>query len=194
MKKIITLVLALVLVFAMSVSVFAAESVVVDNRTNSSNTEGEKEGTVTINLSTATGVAAKVYYVVVEWENLVFEYDFGAEQPVWDPTTHTYKTETPAGSWKDGTADSVTQDKALTVANHSNAAVNVTTTVDAAKYGITVDLVIDSGDTSLETADTPARIDNYSAADKVVYDVTVSGTPTTTTQTIFNIKVTINPA
>ena len=199
MKKIITLVLALVLIFTMSVSVFATGAnpgtgeVVVDNTDDSSApTTVTKNNEVTITLSTDDVTPDTVYYVVLEWGNLAFSYKF-TQKPTWNPEKHEYETSGAAGTWDGGDTNGVTRANAIIVANHSNVGVVVETDVEGAKSGITVALTTTDGET-LERADTTERIAHYELADRVAYTINVSGNPTTNAQTKFNISVTIKPA
>ncbi len=114
MKKGIAIVLALVLTMGLCTSVFAAS----DNLTNSK-------------LVTSFNVNAKkssdaggddVISVNVEWGAMEFTYNSVASTR-WDPSSHTNKSYD-AGTWS-AVGDTVT------VANHSNVAINVDMSVEA---------------------------------------------------------------
>ena len=169
MKKIISLILALVLVLGLAVS---ASATTVHTFTNDPDTTNEPPYTDTgigsFNITPAT--INPVYYVDVEWESLVFEYSFGTE-PQWDPENHIYSPGSAAGWIDDKTSAKVT------VTNHSNKPLNVAATMDNTdKNGINVTYTWDK--TTLETADAPARLNDKNLADECVLTVNVAGIPT----------------
>ena len=114
MKKLVSLVLALVLALAMSVNVFAGEA----------NTQGTELDPTKTNNSTTADVDVKiagqeslkkVYSVDVTWESLNFTYTFSGTNE-WNPDEHAYE----AGA-EGGWGDHVSAD--IKVVNHSNAAI-----------------------------------------------------------------------
>ena len=106
MKKIISLILALVMMMSLSVTVFAAEY----NFT--------EPGTATINV-TGTYVEGEysedIISVDVAWGEMEFTYTDAAEG-TWNPATHTYENA--------GTASWSAKGNTITVTNHSNVPVN----------------------------------------------------------------------
>lgn len=195
MKKIIALALTLVLVLSMSVTVFATGStsgksgtVVYDTTKTPAVGPTDTNGEVTISMNSTDAKVDNVYYVVVAWNNLTFTYDFGNATLTWNPLTHEYAVDGTTKGW----SKEVEKD-ALTVANHSNAPVTVNATVDGAKQGITVKLTenTSAADNILDPADVDSRISNYGAADRLVYDIQVSGTPLSTDTTVFALTVKI---
>lgn len=111
MKKIISLILALVMVMSLSVTAFAAEGV-----TNGGTDTADVKGTYS---STAT---VTVYSVDIAWEGLNFTYN-GAFEGTWNPKTHEYENATVAG-WAAGNGT-------ITVTNHSNTEITATPSYNA---------------------------------------------------------------
>ncbi|MCC8357441.1 MAG: hypothetical protein LJU34_06320 [Oscillospiraceae bacterium] len=118
MKRAISLILAVVLVFAMSVTAFAAETVT------------QAGGTATANV-TATyeeaSPAATVYSVEISWGSMEFTYTEAADG-TWSSDSHEY-TDKGEAEWSYTSGANV-----VTVTNHSNAAVTATLAY-AAKTG-----------------------------------------------------------
>lgn len=77
------------------------------------------ENDVWINISPISEKVV-VYRVDVEWDSLVFTYDF-VSKPTWNPDDHTYSGES-TSAWQGATEATVT------VTNHSNASVSTKTT------------------------------------------------------------------
>lgn len=114
MKKLLTILLAINLVFAFSLSVLAATEI-GNSGEASANTGVEGDYSLGVNASYTPGVegASTVLSVDIAWGGMNFEYK--VESGVWDPTDHDYKN-TSGGAW--------TTDKAtITVTNHSNSAI-----------------------------------------------------------------------
>ena len=106
MRKFFAISLALVMVFALSVTCFAAR---ISELPGSESTE--------VKVSYTDGAAAPATYAVdVAWESLTFVYVQSAQE--WDATNH---VEVDAGEskWQDA-------DATITVTNHSNRAVKAT--------------------------------------------------------------------
>lgn len=100
MKKSISLILAIILVFSMSTIVSAEIGLGA----------GEYNGEVTGTYIAGVEGSGKVFCVDITWENLEFTYH-AANEPVWDTTNHKY-TDSSAAYW-DGMGT-------ITVTNHSN--------------------------------------------------------------------------
>ena len=113
MKKTISIMLALVLVLALSVTAFAAD---ITNVTDG-NTASQ---TVTATYVPGTvGATATVYSVTISWEgSSTITYSAADGGYVWDPQSLTYSGEVKEAGWS-GEAQYT-----ITVANRSNAAVN----------------------------------------------------------------------
>ena len=124
------------------------------------------------------------YNVTVSWANLSFKYDRSAQE--WDPSNHTYSG---TGAWEnDGSISN-----GITVANHSNWAVSVKATAPAVKNGVTVSVT--GGDKTLKSAASEGIYGVYENADKTIYAVSVSGTPTADEKfTVGTVTITISKA
>ena len=85
---------------------------------NPSTGNGKGKYNIEISGTYTPGAAAdEIISVDVAWEAMDFTYT-GASQGTWNPANHTYEGAT-AGGWSDNTP-------AITVTNHSNAAINAT--------------------------------------------------------------------
>lgn len=182
MKKLLAFVLAGVMVMGMSVTALA-DTQTFDSR------DGEAPGkvtTVTDPYSVTTGevkvtmnpsAAEDVYYVVVDWNDLSFNYDFGSAAE-WNPADHSYAGEGNGAGWTTGNVDRATQDM-ITVKNHSNKAVkadasfaedNVVKTVEL--YGVKATL---SSEISLASGEDVTYA--YAEANPGKFSVSVEGVP-----------------
>ena len=138
MKKLVTLLLALSLVFTMAFSASAAVG------------QGTNSQTITINLNSVGGdgtAAETVYYVDVAWANttLTFTADNGEAMVEWDPNNHVYKViegVSATGTWS--------ASPSVTMGNHTNADVDLAF-AGSAGNGVTL--------TPSRTAATLARAD-----------------------------------
>lgn len=149
-KKITSLILALVLVLSLNATVFAADTQSQDVTAKYEKTETEDP----------------IYNVDIKWVDLTFTYSETTEK-TWNPATHTYDEET-TGSWDKTEAE-------LVVANHSNVAVEVTMTLKPVEgTGVEVSLTGGSG-----TLAAGVEGDVEGAA-SVTGKLTVSGTPNDT--------------
>ena len=107
MKKLFAVLLAVAMLASMSVTAFA-------EGTN----EGSNSTQITVNGTYVPGTTgAEQISVDIVWDAMDFTYT-GASQGTWNPATHAYEGAT-EGSWSDNTP-------AITVTNHSNAAINAT--------------------------------------------------------------------
>ena len=175
MKKIISLVLAVVMVFAMSVTVFA-EAVPAGNITGG--TTGDVE--IVIKGESGTDPVAKVYKVELAWDTLTFTYG-GA---VWNTEELEYENgiwTTAADSNGDGTSATIK------VTNRSNAEVTVSAEMDVyTKNGVTASL------SNANFTLTSAEGKDNSTLPTASIAVSVDGKPTTNTGfTLGTITVTL---
>lgn len=179
MKKILSLILALAMVMSLSVTAFAAE-----NEDNGNDLNGGADINVTAK-HVAGGSTGTTYSVDITWTDMTFTYTDTTTKE-WQPSDHSYK-EVAGGSWDKTTAT-------VTVTNHSNASVQATVAYTDGKADDGVNASFDK-----TTATLDAGVENqYDAADKEVFTLTISGTPTfaasETAQTIGSIKVTLAAA
>ena len=106
MKKILSVILALVIALSLSVTAFAATN------------DGSSPTDITVNGTFVSGTAAgEKISVDIVWEAMDFTYT-AASQGTWNPVTHTYEGAT-EGGWSDN-------NPAITVKNHSNADIYAT--------------------------------------------------------------------
>lgn len=126
-KKLLALLLAGAMVMGLSVTAMAAEAT---NHFANKELQGiTLKAQQNVPYSDKNDVTVKVnpnnpgavYYVIVEWDNLEFTYNFG-DAPEWDPLTHQYTSNNATG-WGT-TAES--RDRNIKVTNHSNREMNVT--------------------------------------------------------------------
>lgn len=112
MKKILSLVLALLVMLAIAAPAIAAEG----DTSASGSSEGNHDIGVNGTYVPPTGGGDKIC-IDIAWTGMSFEYNAG--KPVWDDTTHTY-TDSAAG-WS-------TNKGSIEVVNHSNVAVTASFT------------------------------------------------------------------
>ena len=109
MKKTVAIILAFVLISAMSVTAFAASPVTAQGKSDSAEVKG---------TYIAGGAASTVYSVDITWGSMEFTYT-DASEGTWNPETHQYD-DIVAAKWSCG-ADA----NKVVVTNHSNASVTV---------------------------------------------------------------------
>ncbi|MBQ3257585.1 MAG: hypothetical protein IJA67_09245 [Oscillospiraceae bacterium] len=145
MKKTISVVLTLVLMFSLSVTAFAASA-----------TTAPATDSADINATYVAGAAGGVVFSVdIEWTAMNFTYQ-AAGQPVWDPESHSYSESVPESWSGSGT---------VTITNHSNTALDVTPSYtmdsgyEATELNFTVDGEAVEGAVIVESAaDTNAAV------------------------------------
>lgn len=167
MKRLFTILIALVLVLSMSVSAFAAEGSV--------NGQGIGEQTIDVTANYQTGGTEPVYSVDITWESMTFTYtDSGVK--VWNPSTHTYSVNT-SGGWDKTTAN-------ITVTNHSNVDVAVAVTYASVQQDTGISGRITGGSKTLAAG----QENKPNEADSMTATLTISGKPNSTvTETGVNI-------
>ncbi|MBE6695211.1 MAG: hypothetical protein E7587_02045 [Ruminococcaceae bacterium] len=121
MKKIFAITLVLVMMLAMSVTVFAEGEITSITENNT------KENNIVVTVTSEYVDPDKTYYVVVDWTDTTIEIKNTVSGATWNPEDHIYE---------DGnTTSSVEGQAAVTVTNHSNAAVKAT--VSALNFNVT---------------------------------------------------------
>lgn len=189
MKKLISVLVALSLVVGVAFTAMA------DSGSKEFDTGKETDpdtipftcNTISVTVNVDDGTAKTRYNVKVEWKDLSFTYDRSGTS--WNPSDHTY-TGTAVGWSNDGKIA-----EAIKVSNHSNAPVSVSYTAPAAKDGVTVALKLEQADANLLAADSEGIYGDYSKADYVTYEVSVSGVPANdTTFTISPVTIVIAKA
>ena len=170
MKKLVALILAVVMVLACSISVFAdTVTPTGDGSKDVKSTVVDKNGD---DLDDDDDDIPKVYHVVVEWDSMEFTFkaEQAAEDLIWDSTNHKYSNLT--GEWQNNTG------RKLTLTNHSNATVGFAanfengTKTNNEKHGVTSALTGTDGTLATAVGTLPAEAPNYT------YTVAVSGIPT----------------
>ena len=158
MKKILTICLALAMMFALSVNVFAANSATLEAKNASNNMD------VTVKVQNDYDIA---YSVTVYWESLDFTYHIPYE---WNDESHEYDEGT--GYWARGGLALVT------VENHSSQVVTVEASIQATTNttGVTADIYpsdasrVDISGTMRQTIAKPTG----GSVSQVYYTVTVA--------------------
>lgn len=173
MKKVISLILALIMVMSLSVSAFAAEGV-----GNGSSDSADVKGTYS---STAT---VPVYSVDIAWDGLSFTYN-GAFEGNWNPESHEYEDATAAG-WAAGHGT-------ITVTNHSNAEITATPSYTANESYKSAGMLFSTNALKVATADNGV---DGAAGTAVTGTITVTPTGSlpegTANATIGKITITIS--
>lgn len=126
MKKMMSLILALMVVMSLSITTFADEDI---------RKSADVKGTYT---SGSNGI---VYSVDISWAGLEFTYN-GASKGTWDPENHTYIGATEAG-WADG-------EGTITVTNHSNTDITATPSYAAASGYESASMIFSDGENQIE--------------------------------------------
>lgn len=141
MKKLIATVTALILVSAMSTSVFALNGTLSDGQ--SSKIDVNAKYTENVDMP-------EVYSVDVTWGEMQFIYSADGEK-TWNPDTHTYDINV-TYSWS-------ANDNEITVTNHSNAAVKADFTYASKPAFQTVTGSLSSDSITLPSAEGKALTD-----------------------------------
>ena len=154
MKKLLVLSLAIVMMFAMASTSFAAKITAPGNTT----------ADVTAKYKAGATVDTIVYSVDVTFDDMTFTYTDTAKA-AWNPESHSYPDSTPA-AWDKTEAN-------IKVTNHSNAAVAVTVSYTESANAGDVDGAISNGTFTLATA-VETTVEN---APTNTAKLTISGTP-----------------
>lgn len=119
MKKVTSLLLALVMALALAVPAFAVE---LDDKKEVS---GNRTQDVTANVTVTDDQKVNTYFVKVEWNQPSFSYTFKGTKYTWDTTNLKYKTEDIGkNGWESNTSA-----LSLKVTNSSDMPVNCTATL-----------------------------------------------------------------
>ena len=197
MKKVTSLLLALVMALALAVPAFAVDL-------SDKEVSGDTSQNVTVDYSKSPDDATHTYFVTVNWGNAPqFTYNYKGTMYVWQPTTLNY---TAGGVTGEEKWVETTKAVSLTVENKSDMAVNCTvaTTVDTSqKDGLTLTYAQTTPtNTKAEAAITIAE--NKTAADYTAEGVgkattcdlsgtiTVGGKPTKDTTVLGSITLTLS--
>ena len=172
MKKLLSVILALVMALSLSVTAFAATN------------DGTQDTEITVNGTYTPGTTAdEIISADIAWDAMDFTYT-GASQGTWNPVTHAYEGAIDGG-WSDNTP-------AITVTNHSNAAINATLGFTADVTGIVGTFTESSGtenDKVLELA--TAEGTEVGSAPKATANFSISGAAIDADKTLGTITVTI---
>lgn len=176
MKKVLATILALAMVFSLSVSALAAPVELKDAEDPSQSVANPISGSVevTVNEGVDTGV---VYSVTVAWDDTSVVYQKEGKG-TWNPSTHDYDNATEDGWTTNNTAS-------VTVTNHSNAAVTATIATDVINTGTTYTF---SGNGTFDLATAEDTL--VAEAPKDTFTITASGTPTAGGTDTFTVTIT----
>lgn len=181
MKKILSLVLALVMIMSLSVTAFAAE-------TSANVTESGKSATINVKGTySAGGTGSDVVSVGISWGAMEFTYTSAGTK--WDPTQHKTVTTTVAG-WTASGND-------ITVTNHSNVGITASFSFASDVSGVGGKFYNAATDGTEKASVSLARAEENSALDSVkdtVYFVINEGTIDKSYTTLGTITVTIAQA
>lgn len=129
MKKLFSVILAVLLVFSLNAVAFAASG--------SASGLGETQQNIDVNATYSASVSTpEVVSVDISWGAMEFTYSVGGTNN-WNPGTHSY-TENTSGSW-------TASGNNITVTNHSNVAVEAELSFDASVNGIIGNFTESSG-------------------------------------------------
>lgn len=194
MKKILALVLAVSMLFALALSANAA----VGSTTLEAGIAGETSKPVKVTVN-GVEVASTIYYVVVEWDSLNFTYDFDEAGRVWDPEAHEEVITQGNAGWEVDTAngqDAISNGVKgdITIVNHSNAAVSYTAELAVGDDLAGVAVALNGDDAKTLTSGVGLTFDT---ADKGTFAVEITGAPSARVEAITTVKtlnIDINPA
>ena len=159
MKKIFAAIIALAMVFSLSVTAFAAEG-------SDTGIQPGESSSIDVTAKTESDTSTETKYSVdITWESMTFTYTEKGTK-VWDPATHTYSTDTTGSGWDKTTAE-------ITVTNHSNAEVTATVTYAEADQSSGITGTISNGSKTLASG----VEGKYDDADSLEATLTISGTP-----------------
>lgn len=152
MKKVTSLLLALVMALALAVPAFAADTWPDDK---------DKSKDVTAKVTVTADQTESVYHVTVDWNTPSFQYSFEGAKYTWDTTNLKYQKE-PLGKtgWGDNGDTSQSGTLELTVTNRSDK--NVYCKAALVKSNAQSDLTVAYGTNGVKTATADAVVDSTS--------------------------------
>lgn len=187
MKKTISILLALVMVLALSIAAFADDDIPIAS--------GSESQAVTAQyVSGSVDEPGTIYYVTIEWntDKNSLQYADASSNYQWNPETLTYSGESNAAGWS-GEAQYT-----VTVTNRSNAAVVAQASWESVE-GITADCSYETGDTVtlISAADGITPGDNAAGVEQKGSITANIGTPTAGTiddssKTVGTLTVTLS--
>lgn len=168
MKRLTAMLLALVMVFSLSVTAFADEAGTETTANKATaNEASEYKASIDVNGKYISRLDSdKIISVDVKWQDMNFTY-YAKRQGTWNPAEHTYDGE------KTATWDKTTSD--ITVTNHSNA--EVTATLSYTPSVTSVEGKLSEETLTLESAAQEKYMgDNANQAPSATSTFTISGT------------------
>lgn len=167
MKKLTTIVLALVMAMSLCTTAFATVNPNKGTITTVDDSQQQNQQQIDVTGS-YNGTTVDTYSVDVNWGAMVFTYNAN-EQTKWDPESHTYVLNSVGGTKAAWTADG----NDVTVTNHSNKAVKV-------EFAFEKENSVNgtyTGTFDRNEATLAAGVENkYAEADKVTATLTLDGT------------------
>ena len=197
MKKILSIVLALTMILALSVTAFADSTHGPEENTYTTSTD---DITINATYTTKADETVNVYKVTVAWTAPSFSYEYDGHTYTWNTTEMKYDESTLAGAgWA---SDSGTL--ALTVTNYSDKAVLCRAALtDNDTDAVTVSFaektdVEAAAAVTIEAGKTAADYTDVNSGTATTADlggtVTVSGTPTESVTQLATVTVTVRAA
>lgn len=184
MKKFLTLFLAVVMLFSLSIPAFADQSIESENGSTNA---------IPVKIKTENTTEASVYKVDVSWESLEFTYVFG-NKGTWQPGSHSYANPV-QGTWKNNKTTST-----ITVTNHSNVGISFTAAIvdaNAQDNDVTATLKTTGAGAPQVSGELTRAVEGseQNVAPTTTITVEISGAPTAEVaeaKTIANVTVTLN--
>lgn len=187
MKKVITTILALAMVSAMSINAFAATEL----NTSPAAKKGEGEYEIGVNAKYVDGISTgETVSVDIEWGKMEFTYSVGGTKE-WNADSHTYTVKNGTSAWTES-------GNTITLTNHSNVDVKATFTYTDNANKLTGSFTYNNNktaDTNGAIALTKAIENNTVDVDNVTATLKLSGTPDSTLTDFTKVgKVTVKIA
>lgn len=203
MKKVLSFVLALVMVMALSVTAFGANTATIGDKTSLNKDTDKTDFNIEAAYSTKANETVNTYKVKIDWKTPSFSYEKNGKIYTWNTTELKYvETDSQGAGWNGVTEGALS----LKVTNYSDKAVTCSASLeDIAGDGITVtsnkatenwkgtaDAVVDSTKPTDYLGDDPARTGKECDLSATI---TVDGAPNNTASKIIaNVTVTVAAA